>query len=66
MTGLPGSTCNTAIGTVLAPAPGPGNTYTCRFIGAVTAPPGSTHTDVVTVTATDAGATRSPTTTTPW
>jgi len=53
VTTLPGSTCNTAIGTVLAPAPGPGNTYTCRFVGAVTGASGSTHTDVVTVTATD-------------
>jgi len=54
LTTLAGSTCNTAIGTVLTPAPGPGNTYTCRFTGAVSGASGSTHTNVVTVTATDA------------
>ncbi|MGI8808533.1 MAG: hypothetical protein ACR2KK_11945 [Acidimicrobiales bacterium] len=53
ITGLTGSTCNTAIGTVLAPAPGPGNTYSCRFIGDVRGAAGSTHTDIVTVTAVD-------------
>ena len=54
VTKIPGTTCNAAIGTVLNPSPGPGNTYTCRFTGAVTGAPGSTHTDVVTVVATDA------------
>jgi len=48
-----GSTCNTAIGTVLAPAPGPGNTYSCQFVASVTGASGSTHTDVITVTGTD-------------
>jgi uncharacterized repeat protein (TIGR01451 family) len=52
VTTLTGSTCNTAIGTVLAPVPGPGNTYTCRFVGDVRGAGGSSHTDVVTVTAT--------------
>ncbi|MCA1683644.1 MAG: hypothetical protein LC708_00715, partial [Actinobacteria bacterium] len=53
ITRRPGSTCNTATGTVLAPAPGPGNTYSCRFVGDVRGPTGSVHTDIVTVTATD-------------
>jgi len=53
ITKLTASTCATAIGTVLAPAPGPGNTYSCQFVAAVTGASGSTHTDVVTVTGTD-------------
>ncbi len=47
------STCTNAIGTVLAPAPGPGNTYSCNFVADVRGALGSSHTDVVTVTATD-------------
>ncbi|HEX2046982.1 MAG TPA: hypothetical protein VHF27_04400 [Acidimicrobiales bacterium] len=53
ITTIPGSTCNTAIGTVLAPSPGPGNTYTCEFPGTFFGPGGATQTDIVTVTATD-------------
>ncbi|MCA1684139.1 MAG: hypothetical protein LC708_03315, partial [Actinobacteria bacterium] len=53
ITKIPGSTCNTAIGTVLAPTPGPGNTYSCAFPGVFTGPAGASQTDVVTVTATD-------------
>ncbi|MGH9265025.1 MAG: hypothetical protein ACRD1D_10080, partial [Acidimicrobiales bacterium] len=53
ITTIPGSTCNTAIGTVLAPSPGPGNTYSCRFPGEFRGPGGASQTDIVTVTATD-------------
>jgi hypothetical protein len=53
VTTIPGSTCNTAIGTVLQPSPGPGNTYACRFPGVFRGPAGAQQTDVVTVTATD-------------
>ncbi|MCA1683937.1 MAG: hypothetical protein LC708_02255, partial [Actinobacteria bacterium] len=53
ITTIPGSTCNTAIGTVLAPAPGPNNTYSCRFPGDFRGPSGATQTDVVTVTGVD-------------
>ncbi|MCA1683944.1 MAG: hypothetical protein LC708_02290, partial [Actinobacteria bacterium] len=53
ITTLPGSTCNTAIGTVLAPSPGPGNTYSCRFNGDFFGPGGAAQTDIVTVTGTD-------------
>jgi hypothetical protein len=53
ITTIPGGTCNTAIGTVLAPSPGPGNTYSCRFPGNFNGPGGAVQTDVVTVTATD-------------
>ncbi|HEX3623159.1 MAG TPA: hypothetical protein VHT97_12665 [Acidimicrobiales bacterium] len=53
ITTLPGSTCNTAIGTVLAPSPGPGNTYSCHFLGDFRGPSGASQTDTVTVTATD-------------
>jgi hypothetical protein len=53
ITTLPGSTCNTAIGTVLAPSPGPGNTYSCHFQGDFRGPSGASQTDTVTVTATD-------------
>ncbi len=38
ITRIPGSTCNTAIGTVLAPTPGPGHTYSCAFPGVFTGP----------------------------
>ena len=48
VTRIPGSTCNTAIGTVLAP----GGTYTCAFQGDFRGP-GNSQTDVVTVTGTD-------------
>ncbi len=48
-----GSTCASAIGTVLQPAPGPGNTYSCRFTAAVQGAAGTSHTNIVTVTATD-------------
>jgi uncharacterized repeat protein (TIGR01451 family) len=48
-----GSTCASAIGTLLQPAPGPGNTYSCRFTAAVQGAAGTTHTNIVTVTATD-------------
>jgi uncharacterized repeat protein (TIGR01451 family) len=53
LTKIAGSTCASAIGTVLQPSPGPGNTYSCRFTGPVQGAAGSTHTDIVTVTATD-------------
>jgi hypothetical protein len=53
VTRLTASTCTNAIGTVLAPAPGPGNSYACEFVAAVTGASGSTHTDVITVTAVD-------------
>jgi len=48
-----GSTCNTAIGTVLAASPGPGNTYSCSFTGPFTGNAGDSQTDVVTVRATN-------------
>ena len=38
---------------MLAPSPGPGNTYSCQFVGDFRGPSGSTQTDTVTVTATD-------------
>ncbi|MCA1683558.1 MAG: Ig-like domain repeat protein, partial [Actinobacteria bacterium] len=47
------STCNTAIGTVLQPSPGPGNTYTCTFTAPFTGVAGASQTDVVTVHATN-------------
>ena len=53
ITKLTASTCGTAIGTVLAPAPGPGNTYACRFVGAVRGRGGTSHVNTVTVTAID-------------
>ena len=53
LTKIAGSTCASAVGTVLQPAPGPGNTYSCRFTAAVQGAAGTTHTDIVTVTATD-------------
>ena len=49
------STCNTAIGTVLQPAPGPGNTYSCSFVAPFTGAAGDSQTDVVTVRATNPG-----------
>ncbi|MEA2828230.1 MAG: hypothetical protein QOG43_2669 [Actinomycetota bacterium] len=49
----PGSTCNTAIGTVLAANPGPGNTYTCSFTGPFNGNAGAQQTDVVTAIAVD-------------
>ena len=53
VTTIPGSTCATAVGTVLAPSPGPGNTYACRFTGLFNGPAGASQTDVATVTAVD-------------
>ena len=47
------STCNTAIGTVLQPSPGPGNTYSCSFTAPFTGAAGASQTDVVTVRATN-------------
>ena len=47
------STCNTAIGTVLQPTPGPGNTYSCSFVAPFTGDAGDFQVDVVTVTATN-------------
>ena len=38
---------------MLAPSPGPGHTYSCRFSGEFRGPGGASQTDVVTVTATD-------------
>ncbi len=49
------STCNTAIGTVLQPTPGPGNTYSCSFVAPFTGNAGDAQTDVVTVNATNPG-----------
>ncbi len=49
----PGSGCTSAIGTVLAAAPGPGNTYSCSFTGPFNGNAGDTQTDVVTATAVD-------------
>ena len=49
------STCNTAIGTVLQPSPGPGNTYSCSFTAPFTGVAGDSQTDVVTVRATNPG-----------
>src|SRR2546423_806970 len=46
----PGSTCGTAVGTVLAP----GAAYTCTFTAPFTGPPGATQTDTVTSTTADA------------
>ncbi len=51
------STCNTAIGTVLQPAPGPGNTYSCAFTAPFNGAAGDSQTDVVTVRATNPGGT---------
>ena len=51
------STCNTAIGTVLQPSPGPGNTYSCAFTAPFTGAAGDSQTDVVTVRATNPGGT---------
>jgi uncharacterized repeat protein (TIGR01451 family) len=48
-----GSTCASAIGTVLQASPGPGNTYSCRFTAPVQGAAGTTHTNIVVVTATD-------------
>ncbi|MCA1684120.1 MAG: hypothetical protein LC708_03220, partial [Actinobacteria bacterium] len=53
VTRIPGSTCTTAIGTRLAPSPGPGHTYSCRFPGTFFGPGGARQTDIATVTATD-------------
>ena len=61
------STCNTAIGTVLQPSPGPGNTYSCAFTAPFNGAAGASQTDVVTVVGRrPTTASRSPTTTTPW
>jgi uncharacterized repeat protein (TIGR01451 family) len=49
LTTRPGSTCNTAIGTVLQP----GASYTCTFTGPFTGNPGASQTDTVTATAVD-------------
>jgi hypothetical protein len=49
LTTRPGSTCTTAIGTVLPPA----GTYTCTFTGNFTGAPNDTQTDTVTGTAVD-------------
>ncbi|MCA1683978.1 MAG: hypothetical protein LC708_02470, partial [Actinobacteria bacterium] len=46
-------TCTTAIGTVLAVSPGPGNTYTCQFTAPFTGNAGASLTDVVTVVGVD-------------
>ncbi len=46
-------TCTTAVGTVLAASPGPGNTYSCSFTGPFTGNAGDSQTDIVTATATD-------------
>jgi LPXTG-motif cell wall-anchored protein len=46
-------TCTTAVGTVLVPAPGPGNVYTCAFTGSFTGTAGDSQTDTVTATAID-------------
>jgi hypothetical protein len=47
------STCTSAIGTVLQPSPGPGNTYSCSFTAPFTGVAGASQTDVVTVHATN-------------
>lgn len=49
LTTRPGSTCNTAPGTVLVP----GATYSCSFVGPFNGVKGDSQTDIVTVTATD-------------
>ena len=49
ITTRPGSTCNTAIGTVLQP----GGTYSCAFTGPFTGVAGDSQTDIVTVRATN-------------
>jgi len=46
--------CTTAVGTVLAATPGPGNTYSCSFVGTFTGVSGASQTDTVTVTAVNA------------
>ena len=46
-------TCTTAIGVVLASAPGPFNTYSCSFSGNFSGGAGAVHTDVVTATVVD-------------
>ena len=57
ITTRPNSTCNTAIGTVLQPSPGPGNTYSCSFTAPFNGVAGASQTDVVTVRATNPGGT---------
>jgi hypothetical protein len=47
------STCTTAIGTVLPPTPGPGNTYSCSFTAPFTGNDGDFQVDTVTVRATN-------------
>ncbi|MCA1683694.1 MAG: hypothetical protein LC708_00980, partial [Actinobacteria bacterium] len=54
VTTRPGSTCNTAIGTVLASSPGPGNTYACGFQVDFGGPSGASQADTVTAVARDA------------
>ncbi|MCA1683730.1 MAG: hypothetical protein LC708_01180, partial [Actinobacteria bacterium] len=54
LTLIPGSTCNTAIGTLLNPSPGPGHTYSCSFPGEFRGPSGAQQVDTVTVRGTDA------------
>ena len=46
-------TCTTAVGTVLAASPGPGNTYSCSFTGNFNGDAGDSQTDTVTVTGED-------------
>ncbi len=48
-----GSSCNTAIGTVLQPTPGPGNTYTCSFTAPFAGEAGDAQTDIVTAVVSD-------------
>ena len=43
------NTCTTAVNTVLAVSPGPGNTYTCQFTATFTGTGGQQLTDIVTV-----------------
>ena len=45
--------CTTAVGTVLTPTPGPGNTYTCSFEGTFTGKAKDKQTDTVTATVRD-------------
>ncbi len=47
------NSCTTSVGTVLASSPGPGNTYTCSFVGSFTGGGGAAQTDIVTAVVTD-------------
>lgn len=49
-------TCTNAVGTELAPPPGPGSSYTCSFTGNFTGSSGDKQTDTVTATVHDKAA----------